>query len=110
MFPSHDKLNWYEGQGFIIEANKGKGEDIVHHSGAKRGEISPSDVTISSPLPLFASKMYGSMVARAYIIYFPLLLENKAITSYVIQMNRAHNSQPDHKQNLQQMKKSKAKR
>ena len=38
-------LNWYEGQGFIIEANKGKGEDIVHHSGAKRGEISPSDVT-----------------------------------------------------------------
>ena len=32
--------------------------------------------------------MYGSMVARAYITYFPLLLENKAITSYVIQMNQ----------------------
>lgn len=39
------KTNWYEGEGFLIEANNSDGKDIEHHKGAKRGNIKPEDVT-----------------------------------------------------------------
>jgi len=40
-----NNLDWYDGQGFIIEAQRADGKRIDHHKGASRGAIADSDVT-----------------------------------------------------------------